>query len=52
MSKKLITPVLILDLNEKKLIIQNEKHRFAVANYFRADQAPIIIINSIEKRLL
>ncbi|PRY03361.1 ParB-like nuclease family protein [Pontibacter ummariensis] len=48
----LIPPVLILNSNEDKLLIQDGKHRFAVANYFEAKDVPIIILNTIEKRFL
>jgi len=48
----LIPPVLILNLPEKCLLIQDGKHRFAVANYFETEQIPLIILNVIEKRFL
>ncbi|HAF27804.1 MAG TPA: hypothetical protein DCG75_02040 [Bacteroidales bacterium] len=51
-SNKLIPPILILDLKEEKFLIQDGKHRFAVANYFDAVYIPVIILNQIEKLFL
>lgn len=47
-QNKLIPPVIILNDYRTKFLIQDGKHRFAVANYFEATKIPIIILNSIE----
>lgn len=49
---KLIPPVLMLDGNKDKLLIQDGKHRFAVANYFNAVELPLIILRNVEARFL
>lgn len=51
-SCKLIPPILILDSKKDKFLIQDGKHRFAVAHFFDAIDIPIIIPNQTEIRFL